>query len=450
MLFDKGNPYSDGLPIELQLDWSDFECGLSAINDRALGRVAEWAVLAYMAADCNLAPYMFDDLKDMKSIGSSENVHVMALFDGPLVTDSFFARLNANTNLNDDIILRFEELQSNDPKTLTMALQVASKYPAKHRLLLLGGHGKGWAGLLVDENTGLRYRKQPGRLIRPGSESECNARRRACLQRVQDRMNSVIDNNTEGQPPLDILAFDACYMGSIEAIAQVMKEADLMVVSEDLMPGEGFAYGNFLTHLVENPMQSPFEAVSSIVSSTSRYYQSAGAGQRRLALAAIKSEQLTPFSQALVRLVQALDIDDPATFAAVRNGLERSWTFGNTGMIDLKGFVLKLLEEPLPSLAKEAAAKVLERWSEMVVTFNTRGTADTPNGLSVYAPLPANFDISYLEASNHLPLDLGIWALFLAGYYLKVLGDQAPRNALVQAMERTMRDLKARGIYKAQ
>jgi hypothetical protein len=239
-------------------------------------------------------------------------------------------------------------------------------------------------------------------------------------------------------------------MGSIEAIAQVMKEARLMVVSEDLVPGEGFAYGRFLTDLVKNPAQSPLEAVSSIVSSTSSYYRSTGAGEKRLALAAIKSEHLTPFSQAFVRLVQALDIDDPTTFAAVQNGLERSWTFGNTGMIDLKGFVLKLLEKPLPSLAKEVAKTVLECWSEMVVTFNGRGTADTPNGLSVYAPLPANFDISYLETSNRLPLDLGIWALFLAGYYLKVLGDHAPRNALIQAIERTMQDLKARGIYKAQ
>jgi hypothetical protein len=449
MLLDKGNPYQEGLPETLQLDWEDFECGFSPGNEQALGRVAEWAVFAYMAADCNLAAYMFDNLLEMKRVGSGETVHVMALFDGPLLTDSFFARLNPNTKLSEDIIFRFNELRTNDAATLTMAMQVASAYPAKHRILLLGGHGAGWRGLLLDQNIGMRYQNEPGRLVRPGPESACNARLRDCLTRAQDRLNLEIEKQ---KTPVhyDILAFDACYMGSIEAVAQFAEYGDLLVVSEDQVPGEGFAYGSILTHLLHNPAQSPLELATSIVTETDRFYDSPDAS-RRVTLAALESSQLTRFSQSFVGLVQALgEMDEPAIFAAVGNALDKSWAFDSTGTIDLKGFVQKLLESPLPAPVKEAAGNVLEDWSKLTVAFTGGGTAQSTNGLSVYAPAAKDFDPAYIEASNQFRLDLGIWALFLASYYLKLLGSEATGNPLIQAIARTMQDLTAKGIYKPQ
>jgi hypothetical protein len=180
MLFNNGNPYRGRWPETLQLDWDDFECGLSAANEQALGQVADWAIFAYMAADCNLASLIFDDLLEMKAVGSNPAIHVLALFDGPFLADSFFARLNAATGLDEDIVLRFNELHTNEASTLTMALRVASAYPARRRLLLLGGHGSGWPGALIDENIGMQYSREPGRLVLPGPGNECDARLRTC------------------------------------------------------------------------------------------------------------------------------------------------------------------------------------------------------------------------------------------------------------------------------
>jgi hypothetical protein len=81
------------------------------------------------------------------------------------------------------------------------------------------------------------------------------------------------------------------------------------------------------------------------------------------------------------------------------------------------------------------------------VTFAGGGTSDTTNGLSVYAPAPAKFDMAYLQSSNALPLNFGIWAWFLGGYYLQRLGVEAPSHPLIQAFQATMQDLVARGVY---
>jgi len=106
------------------------------------------------------------------------------------------------------------------------------------------------------------------------------------------------------------------------------------------------------------------------------------------------------------------------------------------------------LNGELTRVAREAATAVLDSYSKLVVAFAGGATAATTNGLSIYAPAPADFDVSYMEASNHLRLDFGIWALFLGEYYLQLLGAEAPEHPLIQAIVRTMQDLRARGIYK--
>jgi cysteine peptidase C11 family protein len=447
MLLDNRKLYRNGFPPALQLGWDDFECGLSEDNEGALGHVAEWAVLAYMAADCNLAPYMFDDLWELKLVGSNKDVHVLAMFDGPLLTDSFFARLNPNTPLGQDIILRFGELRSSEASTISLALQLASAYPAKRRLLLLGGHGQCWKGALLDQNIGLLYRKEPGRLFLPGAGSECDARLHACLIRTQARLNLELEKTHHSQTRYDILAFDACYMGCAEAVAEFAHLANLLVVSEDQVPGDGFAYSSILGGLVNNPAQSPLELASSIVTSTNTMYRTTDQA-RQITLAALAADQMSPFAETFIRLVQALDTSELSTFSAVRYALENAWKFDATGAIDLRGFVMNLLNGELTRVAREAATAVLDSYSKLVVAFAGGATAATTNGLSIYAPAPADFDVSYMEASNHLRLDFGIWALFLGGYYLQLLGAEAPEHPLIQAIVRTMQDLRARGIYK--
>ena len=182
MLFESGNPYRP-MPQTLQLTWEDFDCRLSAANDAAIGELAEWCVVAYMAADNDLAPQIYDNILRMKSVASNAAMHVCVLFDGPLLTDAFFARLTPGGSVRDDICIRFRELRTNDPATLGLATKLASFYPAKHRLFILSGHGNGWRGLLLDENLGSQYMLDPSRLVLPGPGPACDARMHDCSGR---------------------------------------------------------------------------------------------------------------------------------------------------------------------------------------------------------------------------------------------------------------------------
>ncbi|RQW85897.1 MAG: hypothetical protein EHM79_10720 [Geobacter sp.] len=450
-LLDQDNPYRSGLPEQLRLSWDDFRFHVSPANLQSVGKEADWLVVAYMAADCNLAEYMFDDLMEMKAVGSDAALHICVLFDGPLLTDSFFARLNRGTKLSDDIIIRFSELQTSKQLTLTMALQLAASFPAKRRLLFLSGHGDGWKGALLDQDIGLeQYHNQAGRLILPGPGAECDALLHRCQLEAQEQINKRLNLEESSSPRgFDILAFDACYMGNIEAVASFVEHAGIMIVSEDQMPGDGYPYERVLSQLRNNLSQSSPDLAASLVNETKRFYQSPGAPRRKVTQVALRTERFPAFADSFVQLVRGLipAMTDDAVFRAVCYALEKAWRLGSTGNIDLKGFLLKLLDCSLPAELRGETKVVLEKWADMVLVSAVPGQPDTANGLSIYAPPPHQFKTSYLALSNQLPNGLGLWTWLLGFCTVTTLGAGTPGHPLVQAIQRTMEDMISRGEY---
>ena len=447
LFVDHRNPYRPKLPDVLRLAPEDFEFAISAENEEAIGRSAEWSVMAYLAADCDLAAFMFDDLMEMNSVASDASMHVCALFDGPLVTDAFFARLTGGAALRDDFLLRWPELRTNSPATLENALTLHGYFPGKRRVLFLGGHGNGWRGMLIDENLGLAQRVE-----KTETAAQCDARTMRCLEAAQ----ACLDRRLQAAPApanarWDVLAIDACEMGNIETIGFLARQADILVVSEDLVPGDGYPYDRVLRDLRANLAQSPVDFARNLVGAAQAHYRGTGRGGRAITQVALKADGLPAFADALMRLAQSLAgaMAEETVFRAVDYAIHMARRFRETDSIDLVGFVGRLLEHPLPDAIRGRCAAVLEAWASMVIASAVPGTLDTANGLAIYAPLAdGEFDPAYVELSNGLELGLGIWPWFLASYYQRALGDRAEKNALVATMRATMQDAVERGVYR--
>jgi hypothetical protein len=419
VLFDGGNPYRGGPPDNLRLTWEDFDSGISPTNEAAMDREAEWTIVGYFAADNDLAPLIFDNLVAMKSAGSNEAVNVCVLFDGPLVTDAFFARLNAAEPLASDIVLRWPELPTNEPKTLSFALQLAATFPAKRRLVILGGHGNGWRGALLDQNGGAAL-IAAGRVAFPGNSAECTARWQAAHRVVQDCTDAHFAKgwaqaHAAPNKRFDILAFDACYMGNFEGLATFADQADTLVVSEDLQPGEGYPYAEVIRSVHGNPEQSADALAQYLVNATKLYYGDA-ARRRNVTQVALRTKAVRPLIASFLDLAAHLDVSNEAAFEALATALEQAWPYEATGSVDMIGFVMKLLAHPDGGVRASAQA-ILERWSAAIAAQAVRGGEDYANGLAIYAPPAGKFDPSYVTLAHQIGLDA--WADFLVRYHAR-------------------------------
>jgi hypothetical protein len=63
----------------------------------------------------------------------------------------------------------------------------------------------------------------------------------AVLQAFKERINN-------GRP-IDVMAFDACLPGSIEALYQLRGVCDILIGSADTLPLQGFPYGSILAEM---------------------------------------------------------------------------------------------------------------------------------------------------------------------------------------------------------
>jgi hypothetical protein len=248
-------------------------------------------------------------------------------------------------------------------------------------------------------------------------------------------------------------------MGSIEAVSAVVNEAELLVVAEDVQPGVGFPYTSILAGLRDNPAQSVLDVARAMVDGIMKKLHPG------TQVAVLSSDGLREVAAELVALVQDLGPMEGDTLTAVSHALAkgaepvkrvRDSRYASYGVmprddvehVDLRAFVEELSSQPVAASVRARCATFLSAWSRMVVASAFPGGANVQNGLTIYAPPPSRFDVAYIECSNQLPLKLGIWVLFLASYYQKVLGTAAPQHPLLEAIQRTMEELIRRGEYR--
>lgn len=118
-------------------------------------------------------------------------------------------------------------LNTTDPDTLADFVRwTAGAYPADRYGLILWNHGGGtMLGFGADEYY-------------PGDS--------LYLQDIQQALG-------ESGVSMDFIGFDACLMGTLEAAYMLEPYADYMIASEEMEPGSGWYYTDWLTTLGKNP-----------------------------------------------------------------------------------------------------------------------------------------------------------------------------------------------------
>ena len=116
-----------------------------------------WTVMVYMAGDNSLDPEGVQDLKEMKKVGSTDKLNIIAQFDRASGHTARRYYLRKGGIVTGDAVASLGTVNTGDPKALTDFIQWGVKnYQADHYLLVLWNHGQGWddTNIYADE----RYR----------------------------------------------------------------------------------------------------------------------------------------------------------------------------------------------------------------------------------------------------------------------------------------------------
>ncbi len=373
---------------------------------RAVGR---WTVLSYMNGDNNLEVDMINDLDEMERIGRIEGVNMVVQLDRSSEHDTsngnwadtrrFLVADHPAPGLGSTRLdaTPLGELNMDDPEVLRDFIVFGlTNYPAEHYMLVLEGHASGPAkGIMKDDSStlgGLREMEfhDMGTVIR-----------------------GAIDT-TIGRP-IDIISFDVCWMGMVEAAFEVMDHTDHLVGSFDEIPRAGWPYDLCLP-LILNSTLPMADRLSGVVDAYMTYYEPQGTDYASLAavdMKAFKDDFTGPFGQLAEEMLYSVE-ESGGDYNRIMKRVDSPNLKANNAndrYIDLYQFIEELEYDEAVPVRVRAHAAALGR-TEGAVLINSRGGANHPAASRLFGIYGPTMSEEALYPSNVLS-KLSAWDEYL-------------------------------------
>lgn len=322
----------------------------------------DWTILVWMAGDNDLQSFGESDLKEMKAVGSTDQVDIVVQFDRMSDSKTRRYHLRKGTSLAADEVAALGETNSGDPAVAVDFFSWGmANYPAARTLTVFWNHGSG-----IDEQDVYRGGRLVGRPVarrvaRSGfSRSLFSSTLDKALKRpfaargilYDDTNRDFLDNaemkrvltevKKKSGKKIDLVGFDACLMSMVEVAYQLRESASYLVGSEEVEPGDGWPYTDVLTALNAKPGMTAAELGTTIVRRYLASYASEDVTQSAFDLAGATTFAVT-LDRLADQLIAALKL--PAEYAAITKALNGALRFTVGDYIDLYDFCDQLAQK---------------------------------------------------------------------------------------------------------
>ena len=361
---------------------------------------AEWAIYWYVCgsdleSNCGFAT---DDIIEMTNASLPENVNVVLQTGGSHTwnNDVVDAYKTERFLYNSQGLQRvYSESRSNmgDAETLSDFLSFCDEYfPAKKKAFILWNHGGGSIdGAAFDENY---YNDS------------------LSLPEMYSAFEQVYELSTDN-PPFELIGFDACLMATLETAYTFCDIGKYLVASEELEPGNGWNYTDYLKKLAKNPSMNGEELGKTICDT---YYSGCRSYDTddEITLSVVDMQKIPELVEAYSlwgNEAFMLACQSPNTLAKFGRAAEKSINYGGnsrdegyTNMVDLGDLV-----QNSSKLFPEYSDDVLEALEECVIYKINGKYRKGASGLSCYYSYDKDYsdykdytDICFSEGFMHL------------------------------------------------
>jgi hypothetical protein len=352
------------------------------------------------------------DVNEIEHVGSTDAVNMVAQVDrtdtDPSWTDARRFLLTQDGDwqtVNSEVVESLGEVNQGDPQTLVdFVLWATSNFPADHYALILSDHGGAWTGFGWDVTSG----SDPLTLME------------------LDAAFAAINANMGRK--LDIIGFDACLMAQYDVMKLLSYYADYAILSEETIPGYGWAYDLTLPHLVDNPAMAPADLSQQFVTD---YIYSYTEGewidlqQVRIDLSVIDLNQMPTVEAAIANFAQVMDANSAEMVGFIGDARNNALYFGGStpneadsmSSVDLVNFLQTLITLSDNTEVNDAAQSVIDAVGSVVINHQYGPALTDSKGMTVFFP---RNPMVYREYGHNYPTDVPFtteWQGFLDSYY---------------------------------
>lgn len=345
-------------PSEASLERDEKWTEIQGINDK-------FTIMVYMCgtdleSDMGCATR---DLMEMCGAYPTDDVNILIYTGGTNVWQN--EKISADTNqiwkvVHNNIICLEENLgvkSMADPATLTEFVSYcAENYPANRNALIMWDHGGGsLLGVCNDE-------KFSGEAM---------------------QINEIDSALTAADVKFDFIGFDACLMATVETACMLNRHADYMIGSEEVEPGSGWAYTNWLSKVCEDS-SIPTEEIGKLI--INDYIDICGgmAPNEQCTLSMVDlTEMGNVYNKLCVFSANAKEQLDKKQFQSISYSVSATKNFGKKNaneldLIDLMDFA--------QNCYIEGSEELIDAVDHAVVYSAHSDNVSNSNGMAIYLP----------------------------------------------------------------
>ena len=272
----------------------------------------KWTVMVFVNGKNNLEIAGLYNVNQMEKVGSTNDMNIVvemgrmagqsaAGMDGGWTgSKRFYIQKDTDTNtINSPVVMTTDKVDMGDYKRAVDFVTWAKKnYPARRYMLIIWNHGSGWMDPRKSEK-GISFDDETGNYIRT------------------PQIGLILKEAGK----VDILAFDACLMQMAEVAYEVKDNAQVVVGSEETVPGLGYPYSMFLGAMAKNPDMTTEGTGATMVEAFKMFYDAVKKGAQLSAIRTSKLDGLAVRVSEFAKLAEV--VADTTSLKAARDGVIR-------------------------------------------------------------------------------------------------------------------------------
>lgn len=344
----------------------------------------DWTVLVFLNGINSLDSFGPEDINEMEKVGSTDKVNVVVEWGSYSArkVQRLLVTKDNDTNVIGSPIL--QDLGLKDMGDYKEFLDFVSwgvqNYPAKHYMIDIWNHGNGWEKSSRRSliNRDVSYDDISGNKITTEQ-----------LGVAMSEIKSKLGRN------IDIVGYDACLMAMAEVAGEIVDSVDYMVASEDLEPGDGWPYDDFLTAMNKPEIVGSARSVAgALVDVYSASYQNGSQGNSSVTLSSFDMNAFKNSYSTFKNLADALNVVANTNPKALTNVVRKTRAFYVSEYRDLGSFLDQIQKQSLEVDAPVVSA-LASQLTEIVTANKPTGSFASVKGLSVTIPDSSYFWSSY-------------------------------------------------------
>ncbi|MFH1130735.1 MAG: clostripain-related cysteine peptidase [Pseudomonadota bacterium] len=246
------------------------------------------------------------------------------------------------------------ETDSSDPERLKEFLVYGiRKFPARVYWVIITGHGDSWNGAAFDATTG-----SDKRMSLLGMQQAFQAASDVIRNEIRPRLKGNFPSNK-----IDVVQFDTCRLGAIEAAAAFSDSVDYVIGSQEKMPNAGHPYSSLRMLAQNHTAKAPWNIVKEVVTAyVLAYVEGVSTVNRGYVGTTVSSvgldlNQLVPLLTALGKLKDEVIEEREAGFTCQEVKAIGEEAAGRAGLEDYQGGRSPLRDAESATQAEEILAQ---------------------------------------------------------------------------------------------